>query len=39
MDNFADEQRNHHEFCVARFQNLDEKIEAVQNQLFELPIQ
>jgi len=36
MDNFADEQRSHHEFCVARFQNLDEQIEAVQNHLFEL---
>jgi len=36
MDNFADEQRSHHEFCIGRFQNLDEKIEAIHNQLFEL---
>jgi len=36
MDNFADEQRSHHELCVARFQNLEEQIEVVQNQLFEL---
>jgi len=36
MDNFVDEQRSHHELCVTRFQNLDEHIEVVQNQLFEL---
>jgi len=36
MNNFADEKRSHHEFCVARFQNLDKHIEVVQNQLFEL---
>ena len=36
MHSFADEQRSHHEFCVARFQNMDEQIEVVQNQLFEL---
>jgi len=36
MDNFADDQRSHHEFCVARFQNLGEHIEVVQNQHFEL---
>jgi len=36
MNNFADEQRSHHEFCVSRFQNLDEQIEVVHNQLFEL---
>ena len=31
MDDFADEQMSHHESSVARFQNLDEQIEAVQN--------
>jgi len=31
MDNFAYDQRNHHEFYMARFQNLDEQIEAIQN--------
>jgi len=36
LDNFAHEQRAHHEFCVAKFQSLDEHIEAVQNQLLEL---
>jgi len=36
MDNFADEQGSQHEFCVARFQYLDEQIEVVQNQLFQL---
>jgi len=36
LDNFVNDQRTHHEFCVARFQNLDEQIEVVQNQLFEL---
>jgi len=36
MYNFVDKQRSHHEFCVARFQNLDEQIEVVQNKLFEL---
>jgi len=36
LDNFAHDQRTHHEFCVARFQSLDEHIEVVQNQLFEL---
>jgi len=36
MDSFAYDQRNHHEFCMARIQNLDEHIEVVQNQLFEL---
>ena len=30
------DQRNHHEFCTTRFQDLDEHIEVVQNQLFEL---
>jgi len=29
MNNFTDEQRIHHEFCVSRFQNIDEKVEAV----------
>jgi len=33
MDNLAHDERNHHEFCVAKFQNLDEQIEVVQNQL------
>ena len=32
----ADEEKSHHEFCVSRFQDLDEQIEAVQNHLFEL---
>ena len=36
MNNFADEQRSHHELCVARFQNLDELIESIQNHLFEV---
>jgi len=36
MDNFVDEQRSHHEFFVARFHKLDEQIEVVQNQPFEL---
>ena len=36
MDSFAYDQRNHHEFCMARLQNLDEQIEAIQNQLFEI---
>ena len=36
LDNFANDRRAHHEFCVERFQSLDEKIEVVQNQLFEL---
>jgi len=36
MNSFVDEQRSHHEFCVSRFQDLDEQIEVVQNQLFEL---
>jgi len=36
MDGLAYDQRNHHELFVARFQNLDEQIEDVQNQLFEL---
>ena len=36
MDNFANDQRSHHELCMERFQNLDEQIEVVQNQLFEL---
>jgi len=36
MNNFVDEQRSHHEFCVSRFQDLNEQIEAIQNQLFEL---
>jgi len=36
MDNFADEQRSHHELCVEHFQNLDKHIKVVQNQLFEL---
>jgi len=36
MNNFADEQMSHHEFCVSCFQDLDEQIEVVQNQLFEL---
>ena len=31
MDSFTYDQRNHHEFCMARFQNLDEQIEVVQN--------
>jgi len=35
LDNFAHDQRTHHEFCMARFQSLDEQIEVVQ-QLFEL---
>jgi len=26
MDNFADEQKSHHEFCVPRFQNLDGRL-------------
>jgi len=29
MDSLAYGQRNHHEFCMARLQNLDEQIEAV----------
>jgi len=29
MNNFADNQRSHHEFFVAHFQNLDEQIEAI----------
>jgi len=36
MDNFVEDQRSHHEFCVARFQNLDEQVEVVQNQIFKL---
>jgi len=36
LDNFAHDQRAHHEFCVARFQSLDEQIEVVQNRIFEL---
>jgi len=36
MDDLADVQRSHHEFCVARFQGIDEEIEVVQNQLFEI---
>jgi len=36
LDIMAYDQRNHHEFCFARFHNLDEQIEVVQNQLFEL---
>ena len=42
MDNFADDQRSLHDLCAtrfnsmdARFHNLDEQIEVVQNQLFE----
>jgi len=31
MDSMAYDQRNHYEFCAARFQNLDEQIEVVQN--------
>ena len=31
MDNLVDEQRSHHKFCVARFQSIDEEIEALQN--------
>jgi len=33
--NMASDQRNHYDFCVARFQHLDEKIEVVQTHLFE----
>jgi len=29
LDNFAHDQRAHHEFCVAKFQSLDEQIKAV----------
>jgi len=29
LDNFAHEQRAHHELCVAKFQSLDEHIEVV----------
>jgi len=36
MNNFADEQMSHHELCVSHFQDLDEQIEVVQNQLFKL---
>jgi len=36
LDKFEHDQRTHHEFCVAKFQSLNEKIEVVQNQLFEL---
>jgi len=36
LDNFAHEQKAHHEFCVAKFQSLDEQIEDVQNQLCEM---
>ena len=36
MDNLVDEQRSHHEFCVACFQSIDEEIEIVQNKLFKL---
>jgi len=50
MENFAENQRNLHDFCATNFQNFDyifqsmdtrfqkpdEKIEVVQNQLFEL---
>jgi len=36
MDDLADEQRSHHKFCVPCFQSIDEKIETVQNQPFEL---
>jgi len=31
IDSLAYDQMNHHEFCVARFQNLDEQTEVVQN--------
>ena len=33
LDNLTMEQRNHHEFCIARFQHMDLQIEAVQEQL------
>jgi len=43
MENFADDQRSLHDLCATRFnsmdahfKNLDEQIEVVQNQLFEL---
>jgi len=36
LDNFAHDQRTHHDFYVTRFQSLDEYIEVVQNKLFEL---
>jgi len=28
LDNFAHEQKAHHEFCVAKFKSLDEQIEV-----------
>ena len=43
MNNFADNQKSLHGLCATRFQNmdakiqtLDEQIEAMQNQLFQL---
>ena len=35
LDNMVNNQRNHYEFYVARFQHLDEQIEVVQTQRFE----
>jgi len=35
LDNMASDQRNHYDFCAARFQHLDEQIEVVHTQLFE----
>jgi len=31
LDYLTMEQRNHHEFCIARFQHMDSQIEVVQN--------
>jgi len=36
LDNMTYDQINHYEFCAAKFQNLDEHIEVVHNQIFEL---
>jgi len=35
-DTMASNQRDHYEFCAARFQHLDDQIEVVRNQLAEL---
>ncbi|KAL9284934.1 hypothetical protein ACSQ67_024691 [Phaseolus vulgaris] len=35
LDNMVNNQRNHYEFYVARFQHLDEQIEVVRTQRFE----
>jgi len=35
MDTMANDQKEHYEFCAARFQHLDKQIEAVQTQLGE----